>query len=180
VLRSFNSDFTLGKRSLPHDQRALFGMIFRSANASLLARPMKSNLRVLLCLLVLFLSGATMTQVATFQSVGTVRQIMLGIVAPTSDVFFKVPNEAPKDDKTWASVQNSALTLAETGNLLMLPGRAKDKEEWLKQSKALVATGAAAFRAANNKDVKALADVGDKIDETCEAFHAKCLPKQTQ
>ena len=141
---------------------------------------MKSNLRVLLCFLVLFLSGATTAQVATFQPVGTVRQIMLGIVAPTSDVIFKVPNEAPKDDKAWTTVQNSALTLAETGNLLMLPGRAKDKEEWLKQAKALVATGAAAFRAANNKDVKALADIGDKIDETCEACHAKYLPKQPQ
>src|SRR5580693_9425968 len=99
-------------------------MIFRSASTSLLERPMKSNLRVLLCLLVLFLSGATMAQVATFQPVGTVRQITLGIVAPTSDVIFEVPNEAPKDDKAWATVQNIALTLAETGNLLMLPERA--------------------------------------------------------
>lgn len=141
---------------------------------------MKGNLRTLLCLLLLLFAGATMGQVATFQPVGTVRQIMLGIVAPASDVIFKVPNEAPKDDKQWATVQNSALTLAETGNLLMLPGRAMDKGEWTKQAKALVATGAAAFKAANNKDVKALVEIGDKIDETCEACHAKYLPKQPQ
>jgi hypothetical protein len=149
---------------------ASFGMIFRAANTNLLQRRMKSNLRALLCLLLLLLAGATMGQVPTFQPVGTVRQIMLGIVAPTEDVIFKVPNKAPKDDKEWATVQNSALTLAETGNLLMLAGRATDKGEWMKQAEALVVTGAAAFKAANYKDVKTLTDIGDKIAE--RARHA--------
>ena len=128
-------------------------------------------------LMVLCLAGSTMAQAPTFQPVGSVRQIMLGIVAPNSDVIFKVPNEAPKNDKEWVTVQNSALTLAEAGNLLMMPGRAKDKEEWIKQARALVAAGSAAFKAANEKDAKALTDIGDKIDETCEACHAKYLPK---
>ena len=128
-------------------------------------------------LMVFFLAGSTVAQAPTFQPVGSVRQIMLGIVTPNSDVIFKVPNEAPKNDKEWATVQNSALTLAEAGNLLMLPGRAKDKEEWIKQARALVAAGSAAFKAANEKDAKALTDIGDKIYETCEACHAKYLPK---
>ena len=39
---------------------------------------------------------ATMAQAPVYQPVGTVRQIMLGIVAPKSDVIFKVPNQAPE------------------------------------------------------------------------------------
>jgi hypothetical protein len=127
--------------------------------------------------LFLFLAGAAMAQAPTFQPVGTVRQIMLGIVMPASDVIFAVPGQAPKDDKEWATVQNSALMLAETGNLLMLPGRAKDKGAWIKNAKALVEAGSEAFKAANAKDAKALEDIGNKIDETCEACHALYLPK---
>jgi cytochrome c5 len=73
-------------------------------------------------------------------------------------------------------VQNSALILAETGNLLMLPGRAKDRDEWMKNAKALVDAASAAFKAANAKNANALSDIGDKIDETCETCHAKYLP----
>lgn len=127
--------------------------------------------------LFLFCAGAAMAQAPTFQPVGTVRQIMLGIVKPTSDVIFKFQFDPPKTDEEWVTVQNNALNLAETGNLLLLPGRAKDKGEWMKNAKALVETGSQAFKAANAKDAKALEKIGDKIDETCEACHAIYLPK---
>jgi cytochrome c5 len=130
--------------------------------------------------LVFFLGAAAMAQAPTYQPVGTVRQIMLGIVKPTSDIIFKVAGEAPKDEKEWAEVQNSALTLAETGNLLLLPGRAKDNGEWRKNAKALIAAGSLAFKAANAKDANALSDIGDKIDETCEGCHAIYVPKPPQ
>jgi hypothetical protein len=131
-----------------------------------------------LMVLLLAGAGAAAAQAPTLRPVGTVRQLMLGIVAPASDAIFKVPNKAPKNDGEWQALQNSALILAETGNLLMLPGRAKDKDEWMKNAKALVDAGSAAFKAANAKDANALTDIGDKIDETCETCHAKYLPKQ--
>jgi hypothetical protein len=121
-----------------------------------------------------------MAQAPGFEPVGTVRQIMLAIVAPDSDIIFGVPNKAPKDDREWKTVQDGALTLAEAGNLLMIPGRAKDNGDWMKYAKALVETGSAAFKAANSKDAKALEDIGDKVDETCENCHAKYLPKPPQ
>lgn len=131
--------------------------------------------------LLFFLAAATMAQAPTYQPVGTVRQIMLGIVKPTSDIIFKVAGEAPKDEKGWAAVQNSALMLAETGNLLLLPGRAKDSNGvWRKNAKALIAAGSLAFKAAQAKDANALTDIGDKIDETCEGCHAQYLPKPPQ
>jgi hypothetical protein len=126
------------------------------------------------------MAGATMAQAPGFQPVGTVRQIMLGMVAPSSDVIFKVPSQAPKDDKEWKTVQDSALMLAETGNLLLMPGRAKDPGDWNKFSKSLIDQGSRAFKAANAKDAKALEDIGNDIDDVCETCHAKYLPKPPQ
>jgi hypothetical protein len=141
---------------------------------------MKRNVLTYAGLAVVFLAGATMAQAPEFQPVGTVRQIMLDIVAPTSDVIFKVPNQAPKNDKEWTAVQDSALTLAEAGNLLLMPGRAKDKGDWTKFSKSLISQGTKAFRAANAKDAKSLEDIGNDIDDVCETCHAKYLPKPPQ
>jgi hypothetical protein len=135
-------------------------------------------LKIFVALPVLFFAGAAMAQALSFQPVGTVRQVMLGIVKPTSDVVFKFQCAPPKTDEEWATLQNNAL--AETGNLLLLPGRAKDNGEWTKTAKALVETGSRAFKAANAKDAKALEVIGDKIDETCEGCHAKYLPKPAQ
>jgi hypothetical protein len=137
-------------------------------------------LKMFVALPVLFFAGAAMAQAPTFQPVGTVRQVMLGIVKPTSDVVFKFQFDPPKTDEEWATLQNNALTLAETGNLLLLPGRAKDKGEWTKNAKALIDTGSQAFKAANAKDAKALEQIGDKVDAVCEACHAIYLPKPPQ
>ena len=126
---------------------------------------------------IFLLAGATMAQAPVYQPVGTVRQIMLGIVAPNADVLFKAPGAPPKDDKGWETVQGSALTLAETGNLLLLPGRAKDRGDWTKFSKSLIAQGSRALQAANAKDAKSLEDIDNDIDNVCETCHAKYLPK---
>ena len=84
---------------------------------------MKTHVLMFEGLLALMLAQADSAQAPGFQTVGTVRQIMLGIVAPAADVMFKAPNRPPKDDDAWTIVQNSALTLAEAGNLLMIPAR---------------------------------------------------------
>lgn len=128
----------------------------------------------------LLLASAAMAQAPTFHPVGTVRQIMLGIVKPTSDVVFKFQFDPPKTDEEWATLQNNALNLAEAGNLLLLPGRAKDKGEWTKNAEALVTTGSQAFKAANAKDAKAIEKIGDDIDGVCESCHAIYLPKPAQ
>jgi cytochrome c553 len=125
---------------------------------------------------ILLLASATMAEAPVYQPVGTTLQLMRAMVIPSSDVIFAVPGQAPKDDKEWASVQNSALMLAESGNLLMMTGRAKDNGEWIKDSKALVDAGAAAFKAANAKDVNKLTDLGDDIVTACETCHKKYKP----
>ncbi len=128
-------------------------------------------------IMILVLAGTALAQAPTFQPVGTTLQLMRAMVIPTSDAIFKISNEAPKNDSEWATIQNSALMLAESGNLLMIAGRAKDKDEWMKDAKALVDAGAAAFKAANAKDANALNDISDQILTTCETCHQKYKPE---
>jgi hypothetical protein len=127
--------------------------------------------------MILVLAGTAMAEAPTFQLVGTTLQIMRAMVIPSSDIIFAVPNQAPKNDKEWAAVQNSALIIAESGNLLMMAGRSKDNGEWMKDAKAMVDAGAAAFKAANAKDAAKLGDIGGDILDTCEACHNKYKPQ---
>ena len=65
--------------------------------------------------------------------VGTVKDVMKGIVDPTSKVLWDAVStesgpkglveKAPKTDEEWAVVEHNALSLAEAANLLKVPGR---------------------------------------------------------
>jgi cytochrome c556 len=111
-----------------------------------------------------------------FKPVGTVMQIMEAVIIPSSNAIWNVPAEAPKNDEEWASVRNSALALAEAGNLLMIGDRAKDQDAWMKAAQTLVAAGTTAFRAAEAKDVDAIMAAGDEIYNSCEGCHMQYPP----
>lgn len=65
--------------------------------------------------------------------VGTVKDVMKGIVDPTSKAIWDavgtesgkngIVEKAPKTDEEWAVVEHNALSLAEAANLLKVPGR---------------------------------------------------------
>ena len=72
----------------------------------------------------LFLAGAAIAQAPTFQPVASVSQIMLAMTYPYSDALLYIERKPPATDNEWNALQNQALMLAESGNLLMMPGRA--------------------------------------------------------
>jgi hypothetical protein len=60
----------------------------------------------------------------SFPPVASVKQLMLDLIHPSSnDILFAIYRGGPKDEKEWAAVRRSAVTLAESGNLLMMEGR---------------------------------------------------------
>ena len=107
-----------------------------------------------------------------FQPAATVLQLHEAMITPASDAVFKGV-ETPGDDAAWAAVRNSAVILTESGNLLMMAGRAKDTGDWMDHSQALAVGGAAALRAAETKDPDALLAAGDKIVSVCMDCHEK-------
>ena len=54
------------------------------------------------------------------------------------------------------ALAGTTLTLAETANLLMMPGRAHYQHQWMADAQLLLDAGAAAYRAAKDRDLEAL------------------------
>ncbi len=52
-----------------------------------------------------------------------------------------VEERAPKTDDDWFAVEDSATTLMEAGNLLMMEGRAMDNGHWIERARALRESG---------------------------------------
>ena len=50
------------------------------------------------------------------------------MVAPSSNSLFDVARQAPESDEQWAAVRNSAVLLAESGNLLLMGKRSNDTD----------------------------------------------------
>jgi len=112
-----------------------------------------------------------------FPSAATMKQLMTDLIHPASnDILLLVYRGGPKDDKEWAAVRRGAVTLAESGNLLILRGRARDQGDWLKNAKLLADAGTAAYKAAEAKDPKALTAVAERIDGSCTTCHKQYRP----
>jgi cytochrome c553 len=125
----------------------------------------------------LLLAGAAMAQAPTFQPVASVSQIMLAITYPYSDNLLYIERNPPKTDNEWNVLQNQALMLAESGNLLMMEGRARDRDEWMQDAKLLVEAGVASVKAVRAKDVQAILALNDQIVTACTTCHTKYHPR---
>lgn len=96
---------------------------------------------------------------------------MVKMIYPTSDAIFYITTRTPTTDAEWGELQAKALTLAESANLLMMPGRARDQERWMQDAALMLEAGRAAYRAARAKDVKALDALSDQLYESCTSCH---------
>jgi hypothetical protein len=77
---------------------------------------------------------------------------------------------SPKTDDDWERVVSGAATLVEATNALIIPDRARDAE-WLRYAKALADAADKAYRAAETRDLKTIAQVSDQLDGICAACH---------
>ena len=125
----------------------------------------------------LFLAGAAIAQAPTYQPVASVSQIMLAVTYPYSDALLYIERKPPATDIEWNALQNQALMLAESGNLLMMPGRARDQDEWMQDAKLLVDVGVASVKAVRAKDVQAILALNDQIVTACTTCHTKYHPR---
>jgi hypothetical protein len=115
------------------------------------------------------------------QPVATLKQLMLDLIHPASnDILLFVYRGGSKsgsgDEKDWATVRRGAVTLAESGNTLMQRAYARDQGDWMKDAKLLVDAGTAAYKAAQAKDLNALAALAGQIDASCTTCHKQYRP----
>jgi hypothetical protein len=153
------------------------------------------NLQTALSLIVFvvpFLGCAPNTQSpqAELQTVASVKDIMESLIGHmATDIFASVGTIidekgmreiVPENDEAWIEVRYAAMGLAETGNLLMLEGRAKDKEDWILFSQQLRERSVEAAKAVDARDADQLLDAGGRIYEVCENCHRKYIPSDPQ
>ena len=118
-----------------------------------------------------------------FRPVADVKQLMQSVVDPATDVVWGSVSTIldvrgtteirPKTDEDWAAVRNGAITTMEAGNLLMMVPRAKDGNEWMVRSRALVDAGEIALRAAEAKDPDRVFAAGGDLYNACATCHQK-------
>jgi len=116
-----------------------------------------------------------------FRAVATNRQLMEDVVEPAANVYWDAVGtvtdrngtveRAPKTDAEWSAVRNAALVVTESGNLLMIEPRVRDRDEWLTLARALVDAGDVARKAAEAKDRKAVFDAGADLYDACVNCH---------
>jgi len=111
-------------------------------------------------------------------------EFMLHVVHPASQVYWRgsgieltMAGErdlSPKDEAGWEALVTAASTVAEAGNALQLPGRARPPEaDWNRMAQDMTVRALEARTAADARDKQAVFDTGGRLYETCIACHAK-------
>jgi len=117
-----------------------------------------------------------------FTLVADLADLMSTVVDPAADVYWDAvgwiidasgtTEIRPESPEEWEAVRNAAYQVAESGNLMMMRGRAVDEPEWIAFSQALISVGRRAIEAAEARDEQGVFDVGAEIYAVCTACHA--------
>ena len=133
-------------------------------------------------------------------------QLMRGVLYPAANVVFFAQADNPGDVKPnigqdpsmatdpltstfggWQAVENAALALAESANLISIPGRTcsngvpvpvKDPD-WSKFVQEVRDAGMKAYRAAQTKDQDKMIDTAETLSAACAGCHRKWRDRRT-
>ena len=139
-------------------------------------------------------AGSTMA----FPAAGTLNQVMRGVLFPSSNVLFDVQTQDPGARKAgakpeagtttarygdvyepWQVVDAAAIAIAESGPMLMTPGRRcengkpvpVDRADWQQYVQGLVEVGRAAYKASQSRNVEAVSAVTNDVSDACANCH---------
>lgn len=144
---------------------------------------------------------------------GTIKELMHGIIDPSADAIWDsvsfditaagVVETIPRANDDWYAVRRHALILAESANLLRVPGRKvapatpipslvdeppapedlppdqiqilidRDRAKFARLSQGLLDAAVLAIKAADAKSVDRLSEAGDLLDRACETCHSE-------
>ena len=164
-------------------------------------RRTASTLTALLAL-VLCLPGQTPPKM---QVQSDLLQLMRGVLYPASNVVFSAQSDDPGDAKPapgqdpsmstdpltstfggWQAVESASLALAESTNLLLMPGRSCANgvpvpiadPDWQTFVQELRDASLQAFKAAQSRDQDAMIEVSGTMTEACAHCHRKWREKR--
>jgi cytochrome c556 len=143
-----------------------------------------------------------------YTTAATIKDLMLSMIDPAADAVWLsvttvqtvqgVEETRPRTDADWTNVRHGALMLAESANLLMMPGRrvarpgetsetpgvelepeemdaliAKDREAWNARAIELHRAADAVLAAVEARDADKVFEVGETIERACENCHSQ-------
>jgi hypothetical protein len=136
------------------------------------------------------------TAAAPQQVVGTLNQVMRGILFPNSNIIFDAQDRDPGAEVDpadaaaaahpfagtyggWQAVENASIALSEAANLVALPGRTcangkpvpLEDETFQKGLAALREVSAASYKAAQAKSQDQMLEIADKLTQACSTCH---------
>jgi hypothetical protein len=133
-------------------------------------------------------------------------QLMRGVLYPAANVVFFAQAENPGDVKPvpgqdpsmatdpltstfggWQATENAALALAESANLLLVPGRICSNgvpvpiqdPAWATFVKQVRDAGMNAYKAAQAKDQQKMIDISEPLSAACAGCHRKWRDRKT-
>ncbi|MCE2421839.1 MAG: hypothetical protein J4G03_00745 [Gemmatimonadetes bacterium] len=111
---------------------------------------------------------------------------MVDVIEPAAEVYWDAVGEIidsagvreirPAGPEEWEAVRRAAVVLAESGNLMMIPGRALDRGDWMSFSAAMRETALDAAAAAAARDPEATFLAGDALYYSCSDCHVRYAP----
>ena len=120
---------------------------------------------------------------AAVTPVASVKQIVKGIVGPAANRVYGAvgtvisnkgtEEKAPHTDEEWEAVGNDAAALIESGNLILMDGRAVDKGDWVRMSQAMIDAAKVVLQAANARSADKVFESGEALNESCDNCHQK-------
>lgn len=116
-------------------------------------------------------------------AVADVTDLMISVLEPAAETYWEGVGEIlveegvhqirPQSDEDWAALRNAAFVIAESGNLLMMDGRVRDRGDWMTYSSLMVDAGRVALAAADRRDAAAVFDAGAEVYYACRDCHAR-------
>jgi hypothetical protein len=114
-----------------------------------------------------------------------VKDLMNWILDPNADVVWGAVGTvvtaegeqkfAPTTDEQWTVVRNAAATVIESGNLLMLNGRARNPDDWMKKVQDLMRTANVVLQAIEAKDADTMFTAASDMYTACSECHAQYI-----
>ena len=113
------------------------------------------------------------------------KQLMNWIIDPNADVVWAAVGTVvtaegeqkfmPQTDEQWTTVRNAAATVIESGNLLMMEGRARNADDWMQKVQELMRRANEVLQAAEAKDADTLFTAGSDMYLACSACHSQYI-----
>ena len=166
---------------------------------------MRKTVSILFLLPLALLSCTTRTspEAAPQEVHATLNQLMQGVIYTAANVVFlpqyenpgaleRPPSKQPAMATDplvsvfggWQAIENASLALAESANLLLVPGRACsngvpapiDDPTWSKFVRELRDAGLKAYAAAKEKDQDKMTEISEVVNDACVHCHRKWRP----